>query len=205
MADELDRIDTEPTIIPLSSGLKINVVRIRTRQFMRLLKVLTHGSGPAIMQSSLDFSAKPGEFASKLLTLILFSIPDAEAEAIDFIQSMCEPVGQIKGPGKRSKQDNELNAAKWDEFNRELFNPPLGDTISIIEAVVRQEAGEIQELGKRLMSLVGLVTRELGGEKEDKPEVEQPDSSAALPSSSTPSAPATDGATSTSSTSLSAV
>ena len=54
---ELDRIDPQPQQVTLSTGLEVDLVRMRTRQFFRLLRVLTHGAGPAMMRAGLDFKA----------------------------------------------------------------------------------------------------------------------------------------------------
>jgi len=92
---ELDRIDPQPRVHKLSTGFEMEVVRLRTRQFFRLLRILTHGAGPALTQTQLNFEGEAAEFAGKLLTLVLMSIPDAEAEAIAFLASMCRPHGII--------------------------------------------------------------------------------------------------------------
>ena len=44
--NELDRLDPEPVVVKLTTGLAVEVVRLRTRQFFRLLKVLTQLSTP---------------------------------------------------------------------------------------------------------------------------------------------------------------
>lgn len=204
---ELDRLDPEPVTVKLTSGFALEIVRLRTRQFFRLLRVLTHGAGPAMMRAGLDFKDNPGEFASKLVVLVVMSIPDAESEAVAFLQSMCKPTGLVDKPESQlTKQQTENNKTLWDEFNRELFNPPLEDTIDLIEAIVRQEAPELQALGKRLEGMLKLFQK-TGQDKEPaEPEVspEVMASSERSPSSSISSAMNTDGGTSTSSNSRSA-
>jgi hypothetical protein len=207
MADEneLDRLDPEPVVVKLSTGLAIEVVRLRTRQFFRLLKVLTHGAGPAVVQAGLDFSAGAEQFASQLLTLVAMSIPDAEQEAIAFLQSMCKPAGLTDRP-KLSKQEEEDNEALWEQFRKDTFNPELEDTIDLIEVIVKNEAPELQALGKKLQRMLQLF-RATGQDKEQaEPEASPEDlasqESSPLPSTSSPAS--TDGPTSTSSTSRSA-
>ena len=204
---ELDRLDPEPVICKLSTGFQVEVVRLRTRQFFRLLRVLTHGAGPAMMRAGLDFRDDPGEFTQKFLMLVLMSIPDAESEAIAFLQSMCKPAGLIdRAESAQSKQEKEDNQALWDQFNKELFNPDLSDTIDLIEAIVRTEAPELQALGKRLESMLAMF-RKTGQDKEPAEPVPSPEGLASpelSPSPSTSSAASTDGATSASSTPRSA-
>jgi hypothetical protein len=204
---ELDRIDPQPVECKLSTGFTVEVVRMRTRQFFRLLRVLTHGAGPALTQSGLDFSAPGEEFGAKLLMLVVMSIPDAEQEAIAFLASMCRPAGIVEKPaGKLTKQENESNQALWDRYNTELHNPDMGDTLDLIEVIVQVEAPELQALGKKLQRTLDLF-RKTGQDKEP-PEAEASPQELSSPGRSrrrsTASATSTDGPTSTSSTSPSA-
>jgi hypothetical protein len=41
---ELDRLDPQPVLCKMSTGFELEIVRMRTRQFFRLLRVLTHGA-----------------------------------------------------------------------------------------------------------------------------------------------------------------
>jgi hypothetical protein len=204
---ELDRIDPEPVLCEFSTGFTVEVVRMRTRQFFRLLRVLTHGAGPAMMQAGLNFEAAGPEFVTQLLTLVVMSIPDAESEAIAFMSSMCKPAGVVERPGgKLTKQEEEANKALWERYGTELHNPDLTDTIDLIELIVRQEAPELQALGKKLERTFTLF-RKTGQDKSGKePELtpEELASQELLQPPSTSSATSTAGQTSTSSTSGSA-
>lgn len=198
---ELDRIDPQPETCKLSTGLEVEVVRMRTRQFFRLLRVLTHGAGAALSQSGLDFSAPGEEFGQKLLMLVVMSIPDAEQEAIGFFASMCRPVGIVDKPvSQLTKQENEDNQALWTRFNEELHNPDMGDTLDLIEIIIRQEAPELQALGKKLQRTLDLF-RKTGQDKEPPEEEKTPqeiNSPARSPRRSTRSATSTAGPTTTS-------
>jgi len=201
---ELDRIDPEGSVITLSSGMPVQVVRMQTRQFFRLLRVLTHGGGEAMVKM-LDFDAPGKEFGQRLAMAVLFAIPDAENEAVAFVQSMCLPVGTAPPEvARRNKQQQELDDAKFTELGRALYNPPLDDTVTIIETVIRQEAEDIQALGKRLAGLLNLAERtgQLKPEKAETPPTPAEmaaASSVTTPPSSTSSAPIMDGPTSGSS------
>ena len=208
MADddsELDRLDPQPATLKLSTGLQVDLVRLRTRQFFRLLRVLTHGAGPAMMRAGLDFKAGAEQFTAQLLTLVVMSIPDAEQEAVAFLQSMLKPSGLAEGR-KLTKQQDEDNEALWERFNTDLFNPELEDLIDLIEAIVRQEAPELQALGKRLQQMMKMFQATGQDKEEAEPEASQQDlaSSGSSPARSTSSPASTDGETSASSTSRSA-
>ena len=90
---EIDRIDPEPVIVKLSTGYEVGIQRLKTRQFFRLLKVLTRGVGPAMVQSGLDFGQDREAFGKNLLAMTLMAIPEAEQQFIEFLQSMCTPPG----------------------------------------------------------------------------------------------------------------
>jgi hypothetical protein len=144
----------------------------------------------------------------QLLVMVVFAIPDAEQEAMEFVQSMCQPPGIKDEPASRlTKAEREHNQELWVQMNMDLFNPTLEDTLDIIEAIVRQEAADIQSLGKRLGSLLelaqkmGQTTPEKAAEAPAGQDLTSPESS---PASSTSSSTSTAGPTSGSSTSHSA-
>ena len=89
----------------------------------------------------------------------------------------------------------------------ELHNPDLGDTIDLIEVIVRQEAPELQALGKKLQRVMDLFSKTGQDKEPPAPEltVEELNSSPApSPQLSTSSATSTGGPTTTSSSSPSA-
>jgi hypothetical protein len=202
---EIDRLDPEQVIVKLSTGYEVALQRLKTRQFFRLLKVLTRGVGPAVVQTGLDFKEDPEGFGQKLLAMTLMAIPEAEQQFIEFLQSMCKPVGLHEPDGRRlTKAETEDNQAAIVELVEELNNPELEDLLDLAEAIVRAEAPEIQALGKRVASMLELAkkTGQLGDKKaEETPETGSSEPSAPL---STSSGTSTDGPTSTSSPSPSA-
>lgn len=168
---ELDRIDPQPREVKLSTGFSVELARLRTRQFFRLLRILTHGAGPAITQAQLNFEGDPGEFASRLLTLVVMSIPDAEEETIRFLASMTRPAGVVDRPDSQlSKQERESNKALWDQFGEEMHNPELTDLLDLTEAIIAQESPELQALGKKLRTMFALFQKT--GQDKEAPEPE---------------------------------
>lgn len=212
MDSELDRLSPGVQEHVLTTGFPVEIVRMKTRQFFRLLKILTHGAGPRMIEQGLDFSADPSAFAARFAALVAMSIPDAESETIDFLRSMCQPAGLAGGtggkqPSQMSRQETENDAKLWEEFQRELFNPDIEDTVDLVEVIVRREAADVQALGKKLMSLLelaGKLGQDTPADPDPVPETEDlqlPDRS---PASSTSSAPSTGGRTAKSSASRSA-
>jgi hypothetical protein len=160
MANELDKLDPIPESVVLRSGQTVMLESLRARQFFKLLRIITHGAVPGMRDAGLFEmdGLSSDEFMGRLLSVTLLSIPDAEDETIEFIRSLCYPYGLIERRGL-NKQDVERNAALWDQLDLELENPDLDDIVTIIEAVVKREADDIQALGKRLASLFKLAQK----------------------------------------------
>ncbi len=161
MATEIDKLDPVPESVTLENGMVVQLESLKSRQFLKLLRILTHGALPGMRSAGIfDDMADLGadEFLGRLLSVTLLSIPDAEDETIKFIQSMCYPQGLIDRPNL-NKQDLERNRALWSALDSELDNPSLGDLITIVEAIVKREAADIQALGKRLASMFKLAEK----------------------------------------------
>jgi hypothetical protein len=146
---DVDILEGEPTTVELSDGREVDIQRLKTRQLFKLLKIVTRGGADLVGNLRLpDSSDDTSEFTTQLLALVAFSIPEAEDEAIEFIQSMVLPVGTDLKPKNRAAR--EANQELFDELSTFLANPEIEDTIAIIEAIVRIESKDIQRLGKRL-------------------------------------------------------
>jgi hypothetical protein len=206
MANEIDKLDPIPETVKLRSGLTVRLESLRARQFFKLLRIITHGALPGMQQAgllSMD-GLDSEEFMGRLLSITLLSIPDAEEETVEFIRSLCYPEGLIERKNL-NKQDIERNQLLWDALDEELLNPDLDDLVTIIEAVVKREADDIQALGKRLASLFKLAekTGQLSTSSSPNPTESTSVSSADSPARSTSSRRSTGGRTRTSSTSRS--
>lgn len=207
--DELSAMEPQTQTITLAGGTQVVIERLRARQFFKLLRIVTHGAMPALNTMNMlpDPNGDRGEFVTKLLSMVVLSIPDAEEETLDFIASMCTPVGLRPGGRKASKEDVEYNASLWTSLGQELHNPELDDLVTIIEAVIRAESDDIQALGKRLAALFRLA--EKTGQVPNTMVVEDQNPSTTSNSSgvsvelTTSSAASTAGATTPSETSLS--
>lgn len=210
MANEMDKLDPIPESVSLRSGLVVELESLRSRQFFKLLRIITHGALPGMRQAGLFDGMSdldPEEFLGRLLSVTLLSIPDAEDETIEFIRSMCYPYGLIERRGL-NKQDVERNTLLWQALDEELENPDLDDLVTIIEAVVKREADDIQALGKRLASMFKLAEKTGQINKEStspNPSESTPTSSEDSPAPSTSSRRSTAGRTKKSTTAPSVV
>ena len=155
MTTELDALDPVSETFTLSSGTVVRLERMRTRQLLKLLKIIT--TGGASLMSQMDFDYKDsGQFVGQLVGLVMFSIPEAENEAIEFIQAMVIPAALSGGD---TKQERLRDQETWFALRRELDNPPLEDLLNIIERIVKTEGPDIQGLGKRLGSMLEIARR----------------------------------------------
>lgn len=144
--------------IQLSDGTEVEVLRLKTREFFRLMRIITHGALPSLMSMQIDFEIDDDAFMQRLLSIIVMAIPDSEQESVEFIQSVVEPLGLATGT-KLTKTQIESNVQKRLALQELLSNPPIEDTLTIIEKVIEQEAGDIQGLGKRLRQMWDLAKR----------------------------------------------
>lgn len=204
MANEIDKLDPIPETVTLESGLQVQLESLKARQFFKLLRIVTHGALPGMRQAGLfelnDLDSD--EFMGRLLSITLLSIPDADEETIDFIRSMVYPVGLIERRGL-NKQDAEHNALLWEALDEVMDNPDLGDVVTIVEAVVKREAADIQALGKRLASMFKLAEKTGQIPSSPSPKVSTSTSSVESPGRSTSSRRSTAGTTKRSSRSRS--
>lgn len=148
---ETERLDPQPVQARLSDGTEIDVEPLKLRQFLALLRILTRGAGAALTMGGL--SARDNEdFMRQLMAMLLFAIPEAEQETIDFVKSMVRPKG---APAKL--EGAWLSALE--HIHDELDNPELEDLVTIVELVVQNEAADLRALGNRLRSMFDTATK----------------------------------------------
>lgn len=135
----------------LSSGTRVVVRQLKLREFLALLRVVTRGAAPAMGNLSLDFD-NPNQFVQSLLGIVLFAIPEATEETIEFVQTVVEPA-DLKGLDAKSA------LAKREQLIDELFNPELEDLINIVAVVVASEGSDLQKLGKRMKTMFGVASK----------------------------------------------
>lgn len=157
-ATDVEVIVDEGDVVALSSGTEVKIQSLKSRQFFKLLRIITHGAGGMLLNVQFDPNDSPEAFGAKLLALVGFAIPDAEDEVIDFLLAMVEPVGVKQGPSLTKAQKTENEELKTALFE-ELYNPELLDLITLVEAIVKREAEDLQELGKRVMAMFDLAKK----------------------------------------------
>lgn len=151
---DIDIIASEPTPLALESGFPINVLRLKTRAMMSLLKVLTYGATDALMTLRFDQETTEEQFTGQLLGAVILAIPEAEDETIEFIKRMVEPGDLNHNP--RTKADVESNNALLEVLDAELEDPELTDLLTIVSTIITNEAPHIRALGKQLTALIAI-------------------------------------------------
>lgn len=158
---EIDRLDPESTFVELSSGVSVKVLPLRMRQLFKLLRIVTRGGSaylPALRDAFLLATDEGAAdvFGTQLIAIAVMALPEAEDEAVAFIQSVVEPVNLRPGSDKQSKEhNNQLYAILYSE----LENPDIGDVLTIIEAVINQEKDDLVALGKRLAAMFRVASK----------------------------------------------
>ena len=153
--DEADRLDPQPTPMVLESGTEFDIAPLKLRQFLRLLRIVTRGAADVLDSANLNFE-DPQDFLQTFIGMVLFSIPEAEDETVDFIQSMVVPKGLTGNPAKDRIAVNDLLA--------ELDNPSLEDTVTIVQRIIERESEDLRALGKRLAGML-TVAEKMGATK----------------------------------------
>lgn len=157
--DEIDRLDPQPVQMILSSGTEFDLEALKLRQFLRLLRIVTRGAADVLDSANIDFE-DPQSFVQTFLGMVLFSVPEAEEETVDFLKSMVKPKGLTGNP------DKDLVLVR--QLSSELDNPELEDTITIIQCVVQREAEDLRALGKRLGTMFQ-TAQKMGATKNNAP------------------------------------
>lgn len=155
---DVEVIVDEGETLALESGTQVVLVPLKSRQFFKMLRIITHGAGGMLLNFKFSPNDTPEEFGAKLIALLAFAIPDAEDEVFDFLLSMVEPAALKQGKNLTKTQISD-NLNMKAELALELENPELGDTLTLIEAIVKREAEDLQALGKRLMQMFDLAKK----------------------------------------------
>ncbi len=153
LVEELEIIQSDPTEpFALSNGVQVVVQRIRVRETLILLKILTRGAGDVLAQMRFNLNMDPDEFVGIFLGSVLFSIPESEDETVEFLNRIVKPKHYIDKP--TTPQELEANATMTMQIAETLDNPELDDFVEIMERLIRIEGPHILALGKRIAALL---------------------------------------------------
>lgn len=134
-------------IVPVGSTFKINgdipvrVVRLRTREWFGLARVLGAGLGSAIMDLDLDWD-NPDDLRGQILGMLLLAIPGAEDELIAFLRTLVVPI-------------HDTDTGRLSEA---MTNPAPTDVIDLVGIIVDQEGADLADMVGKALQLAPKVS-----------------------------------------------
>lgn len=130
--DEIAEILQTPKQITIS-GIPCLLKRLRTREFLKLMNILTAGMGGRVV-TAVMVGETEADLVGRMGAALLNAVPAAADETLDFIRSMVEPAQE--------------KAAHYKALQSALDNPDLDIMFEILTGVLEQEASELVKLGK---------------------------------------------------------
>ena len=158
MADEKsveDRLLEAGKPFTLSNGMEFELRPLKLREFLKLLKIVTRGGASVLGQIDLNFNDTDA-FIADFLAVILFAVPEAEEEVVEFLSAVCKPTA-LTGDAKK---DQEVLMQAYAYFE----NPELEDVVDILTLLVKTEGADLAALGKRVASML-TVAQKMGAVK----------------------------------------
>ncbi len=150
--DELATLLPRPDLITLVDGTRCTVKKLKTRELLSLMGIAIGGVGPKMFDLKLNPEDSPGAFVAKFAGLIISAFPYAQDETMAFLRQCVDPAGLVT-EGRTDKAVKARNDALTKHLDALLANPEPDDTITIIEALARKNAGDVQTWGKRLAGI----------------------------------------------------
>lgn len=133
--DETAQIIQEPVPGITISGVECQTKRLKTREFLKLMRIITDGMGGRLALMALSTDEEDEQLlAGQMLGALLNSIPYAEDAVIGFVQAMVEPVSD--------------NPKDMKVVRSALENPEMEDLVAVITHIIDQEISELVSLGK---------------------------------------------------------
>lgn len=120
-------------------GIPATVKRLKSREFMKLVRILTNGMGAGI--GDIDLSGDEETLQGKFIALAVMAIPNAEDEFHDFIANVVVPDSK----------------SQTDELRKALLEPELDTTIDVLTIVAAQEAADFRSLVGKLKAALKIV------------------------------------------------
>lgn len=152
--EDVQRLLPDPNLpFALADGTQVVARHLRLREFLSMLKIITRGASMAL--GSVPLNVNDENFASSLVSLFIFAIPEAEDEAVDFVRKIVDPAPPQGGWGR----DDNARIQAESVLDSTLANPDLEDMLSIIETVIRKEGPDLRRLGKRLQDAMTFMQR----------------------------------------------
>lgn len=137
---DIEEIDPQPLDAPVridvgagDGGVLVQVNRLKTREFLALLRFLARGLGPAVTE--LDFgiddpNTTDQDIIGSMTGTLIVALGEASDEFLMFVQAVVAPVGK----------DDRGRVAQA------MANPEIDDFLVIAERVILQELPDLRRL-----------------------------------------------------------
>ena len=122
------------------AGIEARVRRLKSREFLALIRVVTTGMGPAIGKISLT-PDDPEALQGELIGLFLVAVPNAIDEFAEFLMSIVEAV-------KPSEQALLL---------KEMVNPDADVLLDILTVLAEQEKDDLSMLAGKARAAIARI------------------------------------------------
>lgn len=137
-ADDLGALLAEPDPMTIA-GVPCQVRRIKTREFLALVRVLMDGLGPGAfgLMDGMREATDSTDLAERMTAAFMLAAPRAPDAVVNLVRALVEPTLST-----RRRPESML------AFEREMSDPDIDVVLDVVEHVVHQE-------GEALWSLLG--------------------------------------------------
>ena len=153
-SEALDAVRPDPSEpFELVSGRLVKVERVRLRQLIKFVKILSAGTATALQNLQIDPDENPDAFLGSLLMALVVSVPEGEGEIVEFIQSLVIPADLTEGRNL-PKSVRDENDEKVEDLFFDLYNPDLDDVYEILSRVFEIEGPHLLDLANKVTHLI---------------------------------------------------
>ena len=137
-------------------GIPVRVVRLRTRQWFALARVIGTGLGSGILDLEVDW--QDPDLKEQLVAILVLALPGAEDETIAFLRTLVVPV----------------NDADSDRLVEAMRNPSVSDVLDLVGVILDQEGDDLRGIVGKAAELAPKVSqilpRKTAGDGDRSPE-----------------------------------
>lgn len=133
-------------IVPATSAMHVDripvrVVRLRTRQWFALARVIGTGLGAGVLDLEIDWTDP--ELKEQLLAILVLALPGAEDEMIGFLRTLVVPV----------------DAGDQDRLVEAMRNPSVSDVLDLVGVILDQEGDDLRGIVGKAAALAPKVSQ----------------------------------------------
>lgn len=120
-------------------GIPVEIRRLKARELLALMQVVTFGLGPEVANMRFDAGATQEEVAGKILGMLIAAVPNAGDYFLSFVRLITDP----------ADGDDKTRAA----LQRSLENPEIEVVLDVLETMVLQEQEDLESLVGRVKAM----------------------------------------------------